>query len=51
MLITVYGIMIFMFVFWIFKENKNAKIKDKYVIGFSYLALVTRHQIPSKPID
>lgn len=51
MIITVYGIIIFMIELWIQKKEDCEKIRVVNILGFSYNAILSRHQVTCKPID
>lgn len=52
MIITVYGLIVFLPAFWIgivlAKSKKTAEQYDMDMLGFAYLAIPSRHEVPGK---
>lgn len=52
MIITEYGLIVFQLVIWIgvitVKYRKSAERYGHDMLGFSYLAIPTRHEVPRK---
>lgn len=50
MIIAIYGIIIFMLTSWIRRKEEHENIRVANMSGFSHEAILSRHDISSKPM-